>query len=65
MLKQSEFTILEENFEAVIKAEKAVGRAIGENVPDDKWKEIQETARKAYRAFYDQLYKMRLENIGC
>ena len=64
MVEQKEFFTLEKIVEDLVKAEKAVGRGIVDGCPDEQWQEILEKSRKAYRAFYEQMHKMRMANLG-
>lgn len=64
MVEQKEFDTLEMIVEDLVIAEKAVGRGIVDGCPDEQWQEILENSRKAYRAFYEQMHKMRMANLG-
>ena len=66
MVNQTEFFTLEEIVMDLVKAEKAVGRGIVDvdGCPDEQWQEILENSKKAYRAFYEQMHKMRMANLG-
>jgi len=66
MVEQKEFFTLEKIVEDLAKAEKAVGRGLVDvdGCPHEQWQEILENSRKCYRAFYEQMHKMRMANLG-